>query len=163
MQRYPIQAITEQGAENSLQKPSGISRLKRTDLLYLSYKVNLQCFSTREILMVAHPLITSWARLKRTSLSTHPSFLNPEILRCPPRGSERKRKGCLGFCGASTAPSGMCSPSMQNILTNCQQARIASVRIPEASGRAAHTETLAQQYLLAVPNRLTFVLVVGLP
>ena len=52
---------------------------------------------------------------------------------------------------------------MQDVPADSQQARIASIRIPEAGGRAAHTETVAQQYLLTVPNRLPFVLVVGLP
>jgi hypothetical protein len=164
MQRYPIRAITGPGAENSLKKPSGISRMKRTDLPYLSYKDNLQCFYTREMLMVApHPLITSWAQLKRMKLSMYPSLLDPEILRYPPHGSGRNKKGCRGSCGAYTAPNGMYSMSMQNIPTNGQQARIASIRIPEAGGRAAHIETVAQQYLLVVPNRLPFVLVVGLP
>ena len=164
MQRFPIQVITGPGAENSLKKQSGITRMRKADLLYLSYKDNLQCFYMREMLMAApRPSITSWARLKRTKLSTYPSPLDPEILKYPPRESRRKRKGCRGSCGAYTAPNGMYSPSMQNIPTNAQQARIASIRIPEAGGRAAHTETVAQQYLLAVPNRLPFVLVVSLP
>ena len=164
MQRFPIQVITGPGAENSLKKQSGISMMKRNDLLYLSYKDNLQCFYTREMLMAApRPSITLCARLKRTKLSTYPSPLDPKILRYPPRGSRRKRKGYRGSCGAYTAPNGMYSPSMQNIPTNRQQARIASIRIPEAGGRAVHIETLAQQYLLAVPNRLPFVLVVSLP
>ena len=112
MQRYPIQVITEPRAENSLKKQSGISRMKKTDLLYLSYKDNLQCFYMREMLAAPRPSITSWARLKRTKTSTYPSPLDSEILKYPPRGSRWKRKGCRGSCGAYTAPSGMYSPSM---------------------------------------------------
>ena len=138
--------------------------MKRIDLLYLFYKDNSQCLYTREMLRAApRPSITSWAQSKRTKLSTYLSPLYPEIPSCPPRGNGRKKKVCRGSCGAYTAPNGMYSSFMQNIPANGRQARIASIRIPEAGGRAAHTENVAQQYLLAVPNRFPFVLVVGLP